>query len=114
MSTFAISGDTTIAQPSTVTPVVYQQIGVGTDGRGIFNDVGAVVWERPSCDLAQLQSWTQYEKSVLTSLTTLVNGVIQTIVGPTMGEVDYRIADPSGNSSTVFTNVRVAFWNLSP
>ena len=112
MATFAINADSDIAQPSRVTPVETEQIGIGTDGRGIYANVGVVVWERPSCDLTQLQSWTQYEKSVLTSLDTLVNGVIQRVTGPSMGQVSYDIEDPAGNSSMRFSNIRVEFWNL--
>lgn len=112
MAVFAINADAEIAQPQVVTPVEAAQIGTGTDGRGIFADVGKIVWERSSCDLAQLQTWTQYEKAVLTSLDTLVNGTIQRITGPTMGSVQYRIEDPSGDSSMRFTSVRVEFWNL--
>lgn len=112
MAVFAISADVTIAQPENVTPIETEQIGTGIDGRGIYVDVGKVVWERSSCDLAQLQTWTAYEKTVLTSLDTLVNGTIQRITGPSMGEVQYRINDPSGNSSMRFSNVRVEFWNL--
>jgi hypothetical protein len=114
MATFAINGVTTIAQPGNVTPIEYSQIGTRTDGAGIYNEVGKVIWERSSCDLTQLRSWTQYQQTVLTSLDTLVNGAIQRILGPTMGRVEYRIADPSGNSSMRFTNVRVEFWNLNP
>lgn len=112
MAVFSINADAVIAQPENVTPVETGQIGTGIDGRGIFVDVGKVVWERSSCDLEQLQTWTQYEKAVLTSLDTLVDGAIQRITGPSMGEVKYRIEDPSGNSSMRFANVRVEFWNL--
>ena len=112
MAQFAINTITTIAQPENVAPIEYSQIGTRTDGAGIWNEVGRVVWERSSCDLTQLQSWTQYEQSVLTSLDTLVNGTIQRISGPTMGRVEYRVEDPSGNSSIRFTNVRVEFWNI--
>jgi len=113
MATFAINGSSTIAQPESVTPIEYNQIGTRTDGAGIWNEVGKVVWERSSCDLTQLQSWTQYQQSVLTSFDTLVNGAIQRITSPTMGRVEYRVADPSGNSSMRFTNVRVEFWNVN-
>ena len=112
MATFAINADTTVAQPENVTPIEYDQIGTRTDGAGIWNEVGKVIWERSSSDLAQLQTWTQYQQTVLTSLDTLVNGAIQRITGPTMGRVEYRIADPSGNSSMRFTNVRVEFWDI--
>ena len=113
MATFAINGDTDIAQPENVTPITQDRIGIGTDGRGIYTDAGKVVWERSSCDLNQLQSWTQYEQTVLTSFDTLVDGTIQRIIGPSMGQVQYRVDDPSGNSSIRFTNVRVEFWNIS-
>ena len=112
MATFAINADDTVTQPENVTPIEYDQIGTRTDGAGIWNEVGRVMWERSSCDLTQLQSWTQYEQAVLTSLDTLVNGAIQRITGPTMGRVEYRIEYPAGNSSMRFTNVRVEFWNL--
>jgi len=112
MATFAINADTDIAMPESVTPIEYDQIGTRTDGAGLWNEVGKVVWERSSCDLEQLQSWTQYEQSVLTSLDTLVNGEIVRINGPTMGKVEYRVEDPSGSSSMRFTNVRVEFWSI--
>ena len=112
MAQFAINTNTTVAQPENVTPIEYNQIGTRTDGTGIWVEVGKVVWSRSSCDLTQLQSWTQYEQAVLTSLDTLVNGAIQRITGPSMGKVEYRVEDPSGNSSMRFVNVRVEFWNV--
>lgn len=113
MPVFSINGDADIAQPENVTPVERDRVGVQTDGTGLYADVGRCVWERSSCDLTQLQTWTQYEMSTLTSLDTLVNGEIQRLVNnPSMGKVSYRVADPSGNSSMRFVSVRVEFWNL--
>lgn len=113
MAVFAISGDSDIAQPENVTPIITDRVGVKTGGTGLYADVGKVTWERSSCDLAQLLTWQQYEMTTLTSLDTLVDGTIQRIVNnPVMGRVDYRIADPSGSSSVRFVSVRVEFWNL--
>lgn len=114
MAVFAINGNVNIAQPENVTPVDYNQIGTRTDGAGLYVEVGKVIWERSTCTLAQLRTWTQYEQSVLSSLDTLVNGAIQRIDGPSMGEVKYRIEDPSGDSSMRFTGIRVEFWNVEP
>lgn len=113
MAVFAINADADIMQPENATPILIDQVGVKTGGAGLYADVGKVTWERSSCDLAQLRTWTQYEQQTLVSLDTLVNGVIQRIVNsPTMGKVEYRIADPSGNSSMRFTSIRATFWNL--
>lgn len=113
MAVFALSADVDIMQPENVTPIIKDRLGVKTGGAGLYVDVGKVTWERSSCDLTQLLTWQQYEMATLTSLDTLVDGTIQRIVNnPTMGRVDYRIADPSGNSSMRFINIRVEFWNL--
>lgn len=113
MPLFAINADTAIMQPENVSPIEIDRVGVQTDGTGLYADVGKVTWERSSCDLTQLLTWTQYQQQTLVSLDTLVNGAIQRLVNnPAMGRVDYRIADPSGNSSMRFINVRVEFWNL--
>ena len=113
MAIFAINADADLMQPENTTPVVTDRVGVKTGGVGLYADLGKVTWERSSCDLTQLLTWQQYEMTTLTSLDTLVDGVIQRIVNnPSMGRVDYRIADPSGNSSMRFVSIRVEFWNL--